>query len=227
MKSRKSKLLQFMIGLDAFLLICVIFLFAWIVISIHRTPTVSEASPAVLMQEESAAQTTHKAELVESIFENVESSEEISATRTYASATYSLDYDPAEFTVSVVDESLEQISITHSSSTLPRIDIQTISSETEIDLHSFTVLARAALNNYFADPLGLVISEDTGVHEAEGFSISFRVAETTETEPLMVQVRLLAGPEKSVLALCLIPESSDQAELEGWMDIFHSLRINK
>ena len=226
MKRRKSNLLQFMIGLDAFLLICVIFLFAWIVIGIRRTPTVSEASPAVLMQEESADQTTHKAEFVESISENVESSEEISATRTYASATYSLDYDPTEYTVSVVDESLEQISITHGSSTLPRIDIQTVSAETEIDLDSFTVLARAALNNYFADPLGLVISEDTGIPEAEGFSISFRVAETTETGPLMVQVRLLAGPEKSVLALCLIPESSDQAELEGWMDMLYSLRIN-
>ena len=146
MKRRKSKLLQFMIGLDAFLLICVIFLFAWIVIGIRRTPTVSEASPAVLMQEESADQTTHKAEFVESISENVESSEEISATRTYASATYSLDYDPTEYTVSVVDKSLEQISITHGSSTLPRIDIQTVSAGTEIDLHSFTVLARAALN---------------------------------------------------------------------------------
>lgn len=142
-------------------------------------------------------------------------------TATFAS--FQFTYADEQLTVTDRSQELETdaVAIT-ASGNIPRVDIQSLPPLPGLSQTQFEILARSAVQTYFAHPPEVISLEDSSMSQTE-YSVRLDLSETADSPRLSAHVRLLLGGQHSILVVCLLSEDADMETAETFQAVWASV----
>ncbi len=150
-------------------------------------------------------------------------------TAAWVSAAVSFSYPTSLCSVALLDGSAAsfRLAVTPvSGGTLPRIDVQSLTSDEVLSTPSeteFVQFAQAVLERYFTGGLRSdAFAAETPALDGDRWSVAVRIT-TPDAGDLTAQVMLLPGETGALLAVCLMDEAEAQAM--EWLAVYQSIAV--